>query len=223
MPAGPSRTAERIVAMLVPPACREEVLGDLHERFLSRSQYVRDALHVVPLVILSRIRRTADPQIWLMQGFALYVSFVVTAWLMDGAILGEQWGLLRLAIPAAMAWLGLILEDAYARPGRRLATILSRGPAMGVVLALLSQATLLATNPDWAVPQAVAVYGCVASLFLASSVRMLFPPAADQLQGVNAPAVWLKLTGGTPDAPRGLLVWGIVLVAVTLLAYVMWR
>jgi len=223
MPAGPSRTAEKIVAMLVPPACREEVLGDLHERFLSRSQYVRDALHVVPLVILSRIRRTADPQVWLMQAFALYGSFVVTAWLLDGALLEQQWGLLRLAIPAAMAWLGLILEDAYARPARQLLTILSRGPATGAVLALLSQATFLATNPDWALPQAVAVYGCVASLFLASSVRMLFPPAADQLQGVNAPAAWLKLVGGSVDAPRGSLVWGVVLVAATLLGYLMWR
>ena len=31
----PSKTAEAIVALFLPPACREEVLGDLHERYRS--------------------------------------------------------------------------------------------------------------------------------------------------------------------------------------------
>ena len=72
---GPSKAAEAIVAVFLPPACREEVLGDLHERYRSPRQYGLEALRTVPLVILSRIRRTADPQVILMQAFALYVSF----------------------------------------------------------------------------------------------------------------------------------------------------
>src|SRR5215813_12620753 len=93
---GPSKTAEAIVAVFVPPACREEVLGDLHERYSSSGQYSTDAVRTIPLVIISRIRRTADPQVLLMQAFALYASFLIAAWLKDIALLNKHWGLLRL-------------------------------------------------------------------------------------------------------------------------------
>jgi hypothetical protein len=63
MSPGPSKIVEAIVAALVPPACREEVLGDLHERFKSPLQYFFEAVCTVQLVILSRMRRTADPQV----------------------------------------------------------------------------------------------------------------------------------------------------------------
>jgi hypothetical protein len=111
MYSGPLKTAEAIVAVFVPPACREEVLGDLHERYSSSGQYGLDALRTIPRVIMSRIRRTADPQVLLMQAFALYVSFLGAAWLKDGAFLSERWGLPRLAIPAGMAMLGLVLDQ----------------------------------------------------------------------------------------------------------------
>jgi hypothetical protein len=84
MYSGPSKIAEAIVSVLIPPACREEVIGDLHERFKSSSQYAVDALRTVPLVIISRIRRTADPQMLLIQAFALYMSFLGAAWLKGG-------------------------------------------------------------------------------------------------------------------------------------------
>ena len=51
----------------MPPACREEVLGDFCERYRSPAQYAFDAVFTVPLVISSRIRRTSDPQIVLIQ------------------------------------------------------------------------------------------------------------------------------------------------------------
>ena len=128
MCSGPSKAAEAIVAVFVPPACREEVLGDLHERYSSRRQYGLDALRTVPLVIISRMRRTADPQVLLIQAFALYASFLGAAWLKAGALLREEWGLLRLAVPAGMAMLGLILEDTYADSGRQSPLKLIRGP-----------------------------------------------------------------------------------------------
>src|SRR5215471_5311467 len=60
MNSGPSKTAEAIVAVFVPPACREEVLGDLHERYSSSGQYGLDAVRTIPLVIISRyaVRQT---------------------------------------------------------------------------------------------------------------------------------------------------------------------
>lgn len=197
MKSGPSRTAEAIVAVFVPPACREEVLGDLHERYSSSGQYGLDAARTIPLVIISRIRRTADPQVLVMQAFALYASFLGAAWLKDRTFLSEQWGLLRLAIPAGMATLGLILEDAYARPGRRSPLKLARGPVLGLGLALASQGMFRINSPDLALPAWITFYGCALSLLLSSAVRMLFPPATGQLQGANVPADWLKQSSGS--------------------------
>jgi hypothetical protein len=197
MHSGPSKTAEAIVAVLVPPACREEVLGDLHERYSSSGQYGLDAVRTIPLVIISRIRRTADPQVLLMQAFALYASFLGAARLKDRAFLSEQWGLLRLAIPAGMAMLSLILEDTYAKPGRRSPLKLARGPVFGVGLALVSQGMFRISNPDLALPSWITFYGCALSLLLSSAVRMLFPPATDQLTGAHVPADWLKQSGGS--------------------------
>jgi hypothetical protein len=197
MYSGPSETAEAIVAVFVPLACREEVLGDLYERYSSASQYGLDAVRTIPLVIVSRIRRTADPQVLLMQAFALYASFLGAAWLKDRAFLSEQWGLLRLAIPAGMAMLGLILEDTYAKPGRRSPLKLARGPVLGLGLALASQGMFRISDRDLALPSWITFYGCALSLLSSSAVRMLFPPATDQLQGANAPADWLKQSGGS--------------------------
>ncbi len=57
MKSGPTRTAERMVSALLPPSRRQEVLGDLHERYRSPSQYALDALKTVPFVLLSQLRR----------------------------------------------------------------------------------------------------------------------------------------------------------------------
>jgi hypothetical protein len=194
---GPSKIAEAVVAVLVPPACREEVLGDLHERFKSPWQYTADVLFTVPLVILSRMRRTAEPQILLTQAFALYLSFTGAAWLYDRAVLREHWGLLRLAIPAAMALAGLILDDTYAHPRRRSSVTLARGPVLGIVLALASQAVLRISNPGLSLPRWITFYGCGMSFLLSCAIRRLFAPVTAHLRGANAPALWLKPAGGS--------------------------
>lgn len=187
---GPSTATEFILGILIPPACREEVLGDLHERFQSPAQYAWDAIHTIPFVILSRVRRTSDPQVVLMQAFGLYLSFLGAAWFLGGDLLRGEWGLLSLAIPAGAMVIGLMLEDAYARPGIRRTYGLARGPALGVALAFLMQMKVLA------LPRMVMVCGCGLGLLLSCAIRMLFPPASDQMQSVNAPAYWLERSGG---------------------------
>ena len=220
MKSGPSKTAEAIVAVFVPPASREEVLGDLHERYRSPRQYGVDALCTVPLVIISRIRRTADPQVLLIQAFALYVSFLGAAWFNDGTLVRERWELLRLAIPAGTALLGLILEDTYASPGRRSLPSLMRGPMLGLGLALVSQGAFWTGNPGLAVPRWIMFFGCAMSLLLSSAVRMLFPPGADQLQGANAPALWLKQAGGLAGNPQGIILFIKSVVAIVAVAII---
>jgi hypothetical protein len=133
-----------------------------------------------------------------MQALALYVGFLGAAWLVDRAILQDQMGLLRLAVPVAMVLLGLILDDTYTRSKRRSSLDLARGPVLGIALALLSQAAFRLGNSRLAVPYWIVFYGCAMSLLLSSAIRMLFSPVTDQLQGANAPALWLKQTGGSP-------------------------
>jgi hypothetical protein len=122
---GPSKLAERIVGFFLPPARREEVLGDLHERYRSPSKYAWDAITTVPLVIASGIQRTADAHLLLIQALVLYAILVGAAWLWDRELLQDTWGLVRLAVPPAILTLGSALQGAYARPEGKLA----RGPS----------------------------------------------------------------------------------------------
>jgi hypothetical protein len=200
---GPSKAAEAMVALLIPPARREEILGDLHERYRAPGQYGLDAVCTIPLVIISRIRRTADAQVLLIQAFALYVSFLSAAWWLSRAFLGEPWGLLRLAVPAAMGIFGLIMEDAYASRAPRSPLKLIRGPVVGIALALVSQGVFRSGDPDLAVPRWIVFYGCAMSLLLCSAIRLLFPPAGGQVQAANTPAFWLKQPGGAEGSAKG--------------------
>lgn len=193
---GPSKTAEFIVAILLPPACREEVLGDLQERYQSPIHYGFEALNTLPLVIYSRARRTSDPQVLLMQAFAMYLSFLGAAYVLDRELVTGEWGLLRLAFPAAVAMFSLIVADAYAKR----ASIFQ--VCFGVGMALLSQAAFTSV----ALPRWVLLYGAVAALLSSSAVRLLFPPVSSQLQGVSAPAHWLERSGGSLTvSPRVIL------------------
>jgi hypothetical protein len=193
---GPSKAAEMVVGTLLPPACREEVLGDLHERYMSPEQYFFDAIRTVPLVILSRIRRTADPQVLLMHGFALYVSFAGAAWFADRAFLDSERGLLCLAIPVVMVMFGILPEDAYAKPGPRSALGLARGPAAGIGLTLFVEILFRINQSKFAIPSRIVLDACGMGLLLCPTIRLLFPPPANQLQGAKVPAGLLKRSGG---------------------------
>jgi hypothetical protein len=192
MPSAPPRAAERIVAILLPPASREEVVGDLHERYQSPFHYCADAITTIPYVIFSRIRRTSDPQLVLIHAFGLFLSFLGAAWFKDRAFLNLHGSLERLAIPCGVALVGLILEEAYAPPGLRSAKGLARGPLLGVGLALISEGGLRVFHPALAIPAWTLAYGCALALTLTSSVKMLLPPPAWQFRGTNVPADWLK-------------------------------
>ena len=78
---------ERTASIVIPPACREEVLGDLHERNTTSLQYVLDAVRTVPLVIASRIRRTWDGKLFAMYAVSLYGSFLFGRVLEPGRLL----------------------------------------------------------------------------------------------------------------------------------------
>jgi hypothetical protein len=127
---------QAIVGLFIPPASREEVMGDLQERCISLNKpvmhYVRDSLRALPLVIDSRIRRSTDAQLLLISALVLYLSYFTAAWFTDRTALWEPWGLLRLAFPGAVTLLGLVLGDAYAKPGHRSPLRMVCGPVLGL-------------------------------------------------------------------------------------------
>jgi hypothetical protein len=186
---------ERLIGLLIPPACREEILGDLHERYQSLPQYLFNMCSVTPMVIVSRIRRTADPQVLLLESFALYLAFLGATLLQDRTFLLAENALLRLALPCATTLVGALLEAAYTRPGRHSQLQLARGPALGIFAALLCQEVLRYADSDAVVPQWIMLNGSAMGLLLLSGIRFLFPPVTTRPSGAAGPAYWLKQAG----------------------------
>jgi hypothetical protein len=188
MESGPSQIAEAVVGWPIPPACREEVLGDMRERRQSPGQYLLEAVHIIPFVIYSRIRRATDAVVALTEAVSMYTAFVMAAWWLDHALLFNQQGFTRLAIPTAIFLAAIILADAYSNPKKRWPLKPLFGPILGFALAYLVQ-----LGP-WALPAPVLAWGGGISVLLVSTLRLTFPPVTDRPQAAaNAPAYWQKL------------------------------
>jgi hypothetical protein len=151
---GPSRWLQKVVGLLIPPACREEVLGDLHERYKGPGQYLADALRTMPLLIWSRIRRTTDLQLLLTEALLFYAAFLSAAWYVDRTLIGSAW------IPAVVAFIVLLLDDVWTTAGKRS----RQGVAIATACACFSQAVVL---PVW-----INLFTGGISLLLVSAVRI---------------------------------------------------
>ena len=177
---------EKIVGIIIPPACREEVLGDLRERNDGVQLFIYDALRTIPFVIISRIRRTTDSVVLLMEAFCCYVSFLAAAWVLQPSIVATREGLLRLAIPGAIALFVLVLADAYANPRKK--SFLR--PVLAVALSFACVFVVHMTYP--LLPGSMVAIGSGVSMLFLLVLRMLFPPMADRPQQVQGPAFWQK-------------------------------
>ena len=158
---GPSKLAEAVVAHLIPRSCREEVLGDLYERYRNPLQYAADVVCTVPLVIASRIRRTGDPQIALIEVLTMYLAYAAAAWYVDRAFLWTDSALLFLAIPPVATMMLFALWDAYAASRRKplLCTALGALFAFGT----------------GAVPPEILIGGVLMIAVLVLTIRLMFP------------------------------------------------
>jgi hypothetical protein len=177
---------DKIAGIFIPPACREEVLGDLRERNDGVQLFIYDALRTIPLVIVSRIRRTTDSVVLLMEAFCCYVSFLAVALAVQPAMAATRAGLLRLAIPGAIALAVLVLADAYANPRKK--SVLR--PVLAVALAFAGVFLVHLIRP--LLPGLMLAVGCGMSMMLLLVLRMLFPPLADRPQQIQGPAFWQK-------------------------------
>ena len=171
----PPKYLEMLLRWLLPTACREHVLGDLQERNNSPKSYTLDALSVLLPVIVSRIRRTTDLQVFLMEAVTTYMSFAAAAW-----YLGERVGFLRLTIPAGVTVVCLLLCNAYSSAERKRPLTPILQSAGGLSVALLSQSSIF--NNRFPVPPSVLLYGAALALLLLSPLRTFFPHRIHPLQ-----------------------------------------
>lgn len=169
---------ENLFRRLLPPACREHVLGDLHEKCKSRREYVITAASVLAPVIISRIRRTTDFQLFLMESFAVYLSFSAAEyWLGQRSFLYDQAGFVRLAIPTLIAVIGLLMCNAYADPEKQPSIITPILESAGsLAFSFLGQAVIFDTRPGLAVPFSITLCGSLIGLVSVSTLRLLFRP-----------------------------------------------
>jgi hypothetical protein len=191
---GPSKIAEALVYWLLPPACREEVLGDMRERNQSSAQYLVEATCTVPSVIYSRIRRTTDAVVTFITAVSMYTAFVMSAWWLDPELLFREDGFAQVAIPPAIFLAAINLSDAYSDPKKRWPLKPLFGPTLG--FALTSAVEL---NHRWALRPSVLAWGGALSVLLASTLRLTFPPVAERPQTAKIPAFWQRLELSMPS------------------------
>jgi hypothetical protein len=181
MEPGPPKIVEAVLAILLPPPCRESVLGDLHERFVSRRRYVRDAVLTVPLVILSQVRRATDAALLLLEAMALYLSFCVSARFYNRGIFLEAPNVyLRVAFPVLAALVALMLADVYAPAEKRAV----KGPA-AAFSAIWLQFVMTAGRADWEVPVQVVLFASCAGIGTAVGLRALFARGNNRTTGAG--------------------------------------
>jgi hypothetical protein len=189
----PPPKLEKLVGCLLPPACREEVLGDLCEGYESPARYLANALCVIPFVIASRIRRTVDPQELLVAAMLAYGSMLAAAWWLDRPFLDSQWGLLKLFLPSVQTLIFGMFEAAWQKASawnlRWLANLVNT--AVNVLIVFRT------------IPPSVLIYGSLAFLLLYSAFQLLLPPPLPGMQPVGARSVSPSVLPGA--AARGVI------------------
>jgi hypothetical protein len=171
METGPRPLIVRFVSALIPPACREHVLGDLYQRNGSEAQYVVDGCRLVPYVIWSQIRRTARPSLLAGEFVLIYLAFASAAVSVAG-FFAHPLAVYQLAIPAVLGLLTLILRDAYTGT-RRASPEVAADALLAVMTILIAEQLLVTANTVLALPRVVSIGGAVASLVGLSAIRTL--------------------------------------------------
>ncbi len=169
----PPPSLETFFARFIPPACREEVLGDLCEKYRSPLQYFFLAARTIPFVILSRLRRINGPLFVLTDPLLIYGGFLFEAWFRGALSHNDPAAFLWLAMPAALTWLYLIARDAFApAPGKQPAF----EPA-GLIVMFMFMAVV---SPIW-------FNGYCSAWILVSSTRLLLPSDPTRAWLANSP------------------------------------
>jgi hypothetical protein len=175
----PPQQTEDLVAWFLPPACREEVLGDLCESCKSPAQYTMSALAVVPRVIFSQIRRNTDSWVFLFTACAIAYSFIAGS---AGLSPDLAHPLLRLAIPSIPAILTLLIRNGYASAEERRQRAITFDIVIAIGVAAVTQLILLAAfRSDLMLHGWWPSEGTTLSWFSIILLRAIFPPGTKLL------------------------------------------
>jgi len=221
----PPHLLEAFFAYWIPPACREEVLGDLAEEYFSPVQYIVLAVRTIPLVILSRARRVTEAPVLFMQALLVYAGYLAAGFYRDSALLHGPYGLLRAALPLVPFFLVMVACDVYFAPPKTASRMAGR-VAVAALVSFLAMARfacgnnsgcLARTLPDW-----MNLLGSAAALLLVTALRVAFR-SHPNLHQAAGPAHLLKQTAAPIALPRRALsalaiALGITAGAVTLLS-----
>jgi hypothetical protein len=212
----PSKIAETLVHWLLPPACREEVLGDMRERSQGTGQLLIETMHTVPSVIYSRVRRTTDAILALMEAVSLYTAFVMSAWWLNRELIFRENGFARLAAPPVIFLATIILADVYGDPKKRSPLRAMFGPSLGFALSYAIE-----LNRAWTLPIPVLAWGGALGALIISTLRVIYPPFSEAPQTAKIPAFWQKLELLPPSfSLKAALVPCVILLAIILYLFI---
>src|SRR4029453_13815129 len=156
----PHPIIEDVVARLLPRACREHVLGDLHERYVSTGQYVWDAVRTLPYALWGQIRRRTSPLLAAAHGI-VHPRAGGPALAATGA-----------AIAAITALVTVALRDAWVGRTWMSNLHLVLDAILAVALAGASHAFLHTIGSRLALEPAALLAGCATSVALLAGVRI---------------------------------------------------
>ena len=108
----PPKLIEEIVEKIVPPACRENVVGDWDEKYTSTADYLFRVASDLPFVVASQVRRTFDASLFFSQAAVLYAAFAGASLAVGPRYLYDHSGL-PLAIVIGVVLIALVGRDAY--------------------------------------------------------------------------------------------------------------
>lgn len=171
----PPLALERVVTRLIPPAAREEVAGDLWERFRSSWLYVAEAAVTLLFVVASQMRRATSAPVLLLEAYILFASLggFEAAWLTQGDVAAWQ----RALLPTGAGLLALLLRDAY-RTTDRWTAGRAGWDILAVSLAIAASqlcfqrlASIGAISADWRLPPIWLYGGTVLALMITFILR----------------------------------------------------
>jgi hypothetical protein len=182
----PPELIEAIVAHLIPPACRENVVGDCAERYKSPAQYLFGALSALPFIVASQILRTFRLAAFFSQAAVLYFAFAGASVAGSGAL--NKQPLLPLAILIGIALFVLVVRDAYADPQEQPARRALRDVGFSIGIAICCEGLLRDLQLlNLALPPWVVLAGSAVSIPMLYMVRRFFQPRKDFVAPASGP------------------------------------
>jgi hypothetical protein len=127
-----------VTKWLLPPACREHVLGDLQERYRSPLGYLADAVGAVPAAMIGEILKATPLPFIVLEAILVYASFFVAGY--SQLSLGPIWADAQPSQLAAMT--GIVMAGLLLRDSRGMQPTLS---AFRQILALRNETGLKLT------------------------------------------------------------------------------